>query len=245
MFRLFRNKKESCASVDMPPDESNPLGITAEIIHQEPPFIGNDGKIYSVTAPSDFTGPDGKFDPALADEYYRGMSETSHGNFEDEIKRFDPFSVCKLDGEPALTMAQAHFAKYMDGCKVVGFVPYVYWKYQYGLNYCEWMTLLMGHDYLRVSTPEETLDFLTAEELKQILRAVQLPLTGKKADLVQRVRDAVSPEGLASLVPRTGYRYMLTSKGKDATSFIQGSIHGSLENYRATALLSEYFATHC
>ncbi len=55
---------------------------------------------------------------------------------------------------------------------------------------------LLKNGFLRLTTPTETLETYKVSELKEILKKNELPVSGKKADLISRVVLSVDPEKL-------------------------------------------------
>lgn len=88
------------------------------------------------------------------------------------------------------------FLKYIDGRSVENANIAQYWYYEYGLNYANELKKLYSSDMLRISNVN--ISKLKVVDLKNILRHFNLPLSGKKADLTNRILDNISSEDLSS-----------------------------------------------
>lgn len=67
--------------------------------------------------------------------------------------------------------------------------PPGYFAYTYGINHNNSIKLLKKEGLIRISAPSESLVGLKVTDLKQILSKNNLKVTGKKADLIQRIMD--------------------------------------------------------
>ena len=59
--------------------------------------------------------------------------------------------------------------------------------YDYGLDYEKTVNFLLKDNYMRIGSSEESLVVNTILELKNFLKLKQLPVSGKKDDLIQRI----------------------------------------------------------
>lgn len=88
-----------------------------------------------------------------------------------------------------------------------------FWSDTYGVNNPQkLLKSLHSRGYIRPSTAKESLDLLKVTELKEILKAFELKVSGKKEDLISRIADGVSEEELSKYVPDC--TYTLTDLGK-------------------------------
>lgn len=85
-------------------------------------------------------------------------------------------------------------------------------KEQFGANVVDRLEELMNYGYLRTNTIQEAIELLTIPELKAILKAKQLKLSGNKAELINRILDNFSN---AELTHYWQPYYRLTDSGID------------------------------
>ncbi|CAK1229099.1 SAP domain-containing protein [Fructobacillus tropaeoli] len=64
----------------------------------------------------------------------------------------------------------------------------------FNLNWISVKNKLISDKLLRIATPEETLPFLKVKQLKEILRSNNQKISGKKSELVKRIRDNVDED---------------------------------------------------
>lgn len=88
-----------------------------------------------------------------------------------------------------------------------------YFSYIYGINWRESTKKLKEKKYLRYATPDEKLTNLKVPELKSILSQAGLKKTGRKAELIERIKSGVSPDEYESAVNFKSF--VVTSTGKD------------------------------
>lgn len=160
----------------------------------------------------------------------RKHSEAMHELHKKEFSNFDPFNLDKsvVDNSP-LTSVEKSFLKYMDGKDVVN--PYIpgYWTYEYNINYKKLLTIFLVKEYLKISSAYETLKFLTVEELKDILRENNLKVSGKKNELINRIRENLESSVLEECLSKSSLKYILTPLGKCLTEDITASATKNLE----------------
>mgnify|MGYP000900637779 CR=1 FL=1 len=89
-----------------------------------------------------------------------------------------------------------------------------FWWFEYGIrNVGERLKSLEERNYIKIGKAGESLKGLTVVSLKEILKRNDLPVSGKKANLIKRVAENISEEELIkSGVKR---KYCLTDLGKD------------------------------
>lgn len=61
----------------------------------------------------------------------------------------------------------------------------------FNLNWISVKNKLISDKFLRIATPKETLPFLKVNQLKEILRSNNQKISGKKSELVKRIKDNV------------------------------------------------------
>lgn len=160
----------------------------------------------------------------------RKHSESMHELHKKEFMGFDPFNLdASVIDEKPLTSVEKSFLKYMNGNNVVN--PYIpgYWTYEYNINYKKLLTTFLLKEYLKISSDAETLKFLTVEELKNILRANNLKVSGKKEELINRIKDSIDNSILESYISKTSRKYILTEAGKSLTGSVKDSATKNIE----------------
>lgn len=92
-----------------------------------------------------------------------------------------------------------------------------FWWFEYGIrNVGARLQSLEERGFIRISTPLENVSRLTVPQLKEILNAFDLPINGKKDDLVQRIKENLSDNDVNSYI--TERKYTLTDLGKSELS---------------------------
>lgn len=92
-----------------------------------------------------------------------------------------------------------------------------FWWFEYGIR--DVGTILHSLEergFIRMSTPIESIPSLTSPQLKEILKAYNLPLSGKKDDLVQRIKENLSDNDVTGYISEC--KYTLTDLGKSELS---------------------------
>ncbi|MDD4781270.1 MAG: SAP domain-containing protein [Tissierellia bacterium] len=98
---------------------------------------------------------------------------------------------------------------YVEGNSYPGF-----WWYQYGIKDVDKsLKSLLERGFLKVGSLKSAIEKETAVALKDLLKANNLKVSGKKAELVQRLLDEVPEEKLNAVF--TKYTYELTGHGKE------------------------------
>lgn len=87
-----------------------------------------------------------------------------------------------------------------------------YFSYQYGIDAWSSYKRLLLEGYIAHATPEESLTTLTVVDLKEILRSKNLKVTGKKAELIERIKENFTSEEIAAFIKK--HVLTLTDKGK-------------------------------
>ncbi|MDD6455980.1 MAG: SAP domain-containing protein, partial [Lachnospiraceae bacterium] len=74
---------------------------------------------------------------------------------------------------------------------------------------------LLADGYLKPASIQEQLEVMTVPELKQILASIGAKVSGKKADLIQRISTQADPDVLKAHLGAGKKLYSLTDKGRD------------------------------
>lgn len=131
------------------------------------------------------------------------------------------------------------FLKYINGRSVENANIAQYWYYEYGLNYANELKKLYSSDILRISNVN--ISKLKVADLKNILRHFNLPLSGKKADLMNRILDNISSEDLSSFLGDSIHYFCATNKGISLIESLNDSATFNLElENEAISLILDY-----
>lgn len=143
------------------------------------------------------------------------------------ISAFDYRSLQNTN-ETELSCIEKKFLKYVCGKRIRATQIAGYWTHEYGLNYAFVMSKFFNLGILTVGID---LQHCTTEVLKNLLRTRQLPVSGKKKDLLTRIGEAtpLSDQELGSLEEYRAYipteygnaiiRSMQKTKRKEQTAF--------------------------
>ena len=86
-----------------------------------------------------------------------------------------------------------------------------YFEYRYGLDAYNSLDLLINLEMIREGSVIETLDLITSPVLKRFLKDKKISITGKKEEILNRVKDNFSEEELSKLI--TLRKYKITPYG--------------------------------
>lgn len=88
-----------------------------------------------------------------------------------------------------------------------------FWWFEYGIrNVGAKLKSLEERGFIRMALPSETVHSLTISELKNILKFYNLPVSGKKIDLISRILNNLSDNDLSNFILES--KYKLTPFGK-------------------------------
>lgn len=113
-----------------------------------------------------------------------------------------------------LTYLDSRALKFWNGKRTDHKVPPYYEESAFGRNAGPALERLLAGGYLQVSALEGNISLKTVPELKEILSAHKLKVSGKKSDLVRRLMDSLPEQELKRLFP-VGV-YIITEKGERA-----------------------------
>lgn len=154
---------------------------------------------------------------------------SSYNWYVKNLCRFDPEALTLLENPPkTLDAVEKAFLKYIDGSLVSTFSPAQYWYYDYGLNYKEEIRKFLSMRLVKISSTGG-LDKRTVSELKEILISHNLPVSGKKADLISCIASNLSTEEVQALFPPGKTYYKLTQDGKELVSTVKKSVTKNIE----------------
>ncbi|MBS5784049.1 MAG: minor capsid protein [Clostridium sp.] len=193
-------------------------------------FEGVKDTDFSSELPSEPSIPDGPLDVEALNRQEQRENEFRYQNYQRQLCGFDPHSLSLYPASPNphLTSVELAFLKYVGRTSATEFCPAQYWYYEYGLDYKNEITKFLSEDLLIISSAGD-IEKKTVPQLKEILKTKTLPLTGKKADLINRVQENFSEEELTELFPKGKEFYKLTPKGKVLTATVQKSATKNIE----------------
>lgn len=105
-----------------------------------------------------------------------------------EIKKFNPEGLdLSSASNNQLTSVEKYFLKYLNNLSVE--TPNIagYWTYEYNIDYKKTITKFINNGYIEISN--NSISVCTVAELKTILKDNKLTVSGKKADLINRIID--------------------------------------------------------
>lgn len=153
-----------------------------------------------------------------ADKKAREKSDFYYNRHVRNIEKFDPYNVDKsIIQNTSLSEIEKSFLSYMAGRPVSD--PYVaqYWEYEYNIDFYNTMSRFFNEEYLKISNGIKALSYLKVIELKDILRINNLPVSGKKNDLIKRISDNIPIDTININLKNYNRFYELTSKGVSVT----------------------------
>ena len=123
---------------------------------------------------------------------------------------------------------ELNLLKYLDGLEVENPNIAEYWTYEYNINREKLVKQFIAQG-LMILDDKKDFDKLKVAELKQILADKRLIKTGKKADLINRIKENLTDEELSQYLKSNKKYYKLTDKGKEAIRNIKPSTTKNLE----------------
>ncbi len=87
-----------------------------------------------------------------------------------------------------------------------------YFHYKYGINTELSIEKLLKNNFLRHSTPYESLNSLKVNELKIILKNNSLKVSGKKSELINRIKENISEQSIIEYIKEPSL--IITDRGK-------------------------------
>lgn len=180
--------------------KSTPQNCTVNTMNYEPPIPENEKKYYQ------------------PDSYY--TSKTHQGTqFERDVITFEERKKTSTISRNGLYVAEILLLQYVS----YGTYPHpkngysAFWWFEYGIrNVGAKLQSLEERGFIRISTPIESISSLTTPQIKEILKAHNLPLSGKKDDLVQRIKENLTDNDVSDYISER--KYALTDLGKNELS---------------------------
>ncbi|WP_176140648.1 SAP domain-containing protein [Halobacillus salinus] len=150
----------------------------------------------------------------------REFKDTSKGNSKkvtevqrnfDEQNTIDPILTKKLPND--LLLGEVLLIDWISG-KTKNVKYPKYFERTYGIDPSKSLKKLVKQKYVAEATTVESLSSLKLPELKEALKAKQLKVSGKKADLISRINENFTEEEIGSLVEKR-IAMKVTSKGEE------------------------------
>lgn len=121
------------------------------------------------------------------------------------------------------------FLNYINGLNHSNNLP-DYWKYNYGINPNIVVSKLITSGLLEFKVNiEKNISILTVPQLKEVLKDNNLPVKGKKSDLIERILGNIDTSYLEKQFPEK--RFLLTKKGEELIDRYYLFIINQKENY--------------
>ena len=138
------------------------------------------------------------------------------------------------------------FLKYLDGRTFEHPDIAQYWYYDYGLNYSDEIKKLVSAGLLTITNIN--LKKLKVDDLKDILRHFELPLSGKKDALQKRILENIGLDELSSFLGNSTHYFCSTDNGSELIKTVHESATFNLElENEAISLITKnnYAAAYC
>lgn len=133
--------------------------------------------------------------------------EEAHRNNSFDSKKINKTKLY----EDKLSIAEILFLDYINGSNLSDDSFPKYWTYEYNINFQQSIEKFFSLDYIQESNYVENMKSSTLKTLKEILKKNELPISGKKEELVKRLLGNVDQDELRSFFDET--KIVLTEKG--------------------------------
>lgn len=144
-----------------------------------------------------------------------------HEIHEQNYKNFNPLvDIIETDNKP-LTSLEITFLDYINGKGIDNVKLPILWTIEYQIDFKYLVSKLLNNGYLQISS-FPNIDKLKVTELKEILKHFNLKVSGKKADLVNRIKNEVGSKELEQYLSNAPFNnslkyYSVTEKGRALT----------------------------
>jgi hypothetical protein len=120
-----------------------------------------------------------------------------------------------------------------------------FWYYEFGIeNPQDTLNDLHTRGFIEVATPFESLDNLKLPELKSFLSAFQLPTSGKKADVINRIKEKVPEDWIANKIPDRYFKLtelgQAELKANEYVTYFGASVKYGLNVWDMNQMLQNY-----
>lgn len=100
-----------------------------------------------------------------------------------------------------LSIGQLILLNWLNGKTLEAHIP-GYFSFQYGINAVQSRQQLIAAGFVHYAPPERALNALKVVDLKEILQDNNQPVSGRKADLIQRITSQINIAAYQHLIPR-------------------------------------------
>ena len=156
-----------------------------------------------------------------------GLIPSAANLTEYEVEHTDTDEGVPTPSGAVLSYLDAQALKFWNGKRTDFVIPSYYAQSAFGRNVGPALDRLLENGYLALGDIHENISLKTMPELKSVLSEHRLKVSGKKADLVQRILEHLPPDEVHALFPVGVYK--ITEKGVTA-----------LEPYSILALNTDY-----
>ncbi len=163
-------------------------------------------------------------------QYAREQSEKAYQQHQSLYRGLDFENITLKRGNPqSLTSLEKNFLKALANQEVEKLDLPVYWTYEYNVNYKNLIIKLLENGYVIISTVFDDYSFLTVKQLKEVLKLLSLPVSGKKQELIERLSESNETDRAFKELNYNQKRFVLTDLGKKAVASVQKSMTKNLE----------------
>lgn len=113
-----------------------------------------------------------------------------------------------------LSGIEKEFLSYVNSKSANGFELAGYWTYQHFIDCNYLISKFIKNGYLEISK-NKNIESMSADELKTILKKVNLKVSGSKAELIKRIKENLTKEQIEQFNDNEKEFFVLTNKGKD------------------------------
>lgn len=137
------------------------------------------------------------------------------------------YAISPVSAPVPITSTDIFFLKYINGRVLEHPEIAQYWFYDYKINYSEEIKKLILCGLLSITNVY--LKKLSVEELKKILRHFNLSVSGRKAELQERIKANVNAEDLSVFLGHLTHYLCITDKGLNYINSIHESATRNIE----------------
>ena len=142
----------------------------------------------------------------------------------ENINNFDYKNIdYSLADATPLTYVEQIFLEYIANKEVINPSIAGYWTYEYNIDYKKTITKFLFQNYISILEVYENLSVLKVSELKDILDKAGIKKTGKKQELINRIKTSIPKGQLKQYVGIARPIFSLTRKGKDLISTLKNT----------------------
>ena len=158
------------------------------------------------------------------EDYTKKLSDdfvTQGSNIQFTPNEIEPIYKKKLDNN--LYPGEIILLWWVDGKQITHEIP-GYFQYQYGIDAIKSIKKLFDKGFIIFSTPYDSLKSLKVEKLKELLKNNDLQIKGKKAELIERVKENINENYVAEFIKDK--TYSLSERGMEVTKKYDYVVYG-------------------